>query len=210
MDSNESREENRGLEGSPLYERAHGGGGTSYAWLLALIIVLLLALAWSSYFSGRYVRIIVSGSSMESTLYDGDTLYVDTSEEAERGDIVVLDVTDRSGQFSGDYIIKRLIATEGDSLYCVSGQIYIRYAGESDYVALEEDYLDADVYGNVSYGFGTYTMGEGEVFVLGDNRTVSKDSHIVGAFDESEILGPVPGWSYAIRGVTTFLSGLGL
>lgn len=214
----------KSLRDSELYEArfAFKENNANFRFL-AFVLVMLLAMAsfWAYWFYNFGV-VVVDGGSMKQTLQDEDRLvmrYTDVG-EAERGDIIVVDVSgyvECKGVKSG-FLIKRLIATEGDSLYCVDGQIYIRYAGEQDYVPLDEPYAyygTNDAYKN-EYDFGVYRVGEGEIFFLGDNRSSSgssvdsryqqgsSGSHLYKTkelYKKEDICATVSDWSVRNRGV---------
>lgn len=171
------------------------------AGLSSIILVLLCALlygflALDLYFTQTYLIVEVSGGSMEDTVLSGDFVYADRRAEAERGDVVIIDVTGyRDRGFSGNYIIKRLIATEGDAVKCEYGVVSVRPAGESEFVALDEDYLKGR-----TEDFSARVVGKGEIFFLGDHRTVSFDSRSVGCLRAEDIVGVVPGWAIRFKG----------
>ena len=101
-----------------------------------------------------------------------------------------------------------MIAKENDKVKCENGQIYICYDGTSNWVRLEESYAyygKGDLYKSY-YDFTTYTVGEGEVFFLGDNRSSAGSSvdsryaegksHLKDSlYKETDIVGYVPKWS---------------
>lgn len=130
--------------------------------------------------------IIVSGSSMFSTLLDGDYLLLLSNvfyQEPEQGDIVVIS---KESFDNGAAIVKRVIATEGQivDIDFDNGIVYV------DGLPLEEDYINTPT--NVWEGM-TFPLivDENCVFVMGDNRNSSKDSRSleIGLIDEREILG---------------------
>ena len=154
-----------------------------------VFIVILLIFAADFWFTQNYVLVIVDGRSMEDTLSDGDALYVSVREEVERGDIIVLNVTSRPDLFPHEageerFIIKRAIALEGDEIYAEGGIVYLKAAGESEFTALSEPYTKGE-----TGDFGPVTVGEGEVFFLGDHRDNSLDSEENGCLPLSCILG---------------------
>lgn len=154
-----------------------------------VFIVILLIFAADFWFTQNYVLVIVDGRSMEDTLSDGDALYVSVREEVERGDIIVLNVTSRPDLFPHEageerFIIKRAIALEGDEIYAEGGIVYLKAAGESEFMALSEPYTKGE-----TGDFGPVTVGEGEVFFLGDHRDNSLDSEENGCLPLSCILG---------------------
>lgn len=193
---------------TPLPEKPNDSrknGGILRFATVVLVIVCFILLSFGLYFRITYVRVVIEGNSMNETLSDGDITYVDTRHSAKRGDIVVVDVSSyrEEWHFSGDYIVKRLIAVEGDSLYCKDNQVYICPAGESEFKPLQEDYLSATAF---TADFNTVTVGEGQVFVMGDNRQDSYDSRRTGCFKEENILGFMPDWAYNLKSVFTILN----
>ena len=173
-------------------DRASRTSSVILAVVLALLAVILCADIW---FSLTYRLIIVDGRSMEDTLFSGDALYVEKGALPERGDIVVIDVTDHPDLFSHSsgeerYIIKRVIALEGDEVYSENGTVYLKQAGEEQFAPLQEDYAIGR-----TGDFSPVTVGEGEMFFLGDNRSVSKDSRLVGCLPLSDLVGVAPGFA---------------
>ena len=144
--------------------------------LLGLLVVFLLI----------FRLIVVSGDSMYDTLVDGDYLLLLSNtfyREPEHGDIVVIS---KQTFDNGAPIVKRVIASEGQTVDIdfSQGIVYV------DGVALEEDYIysPTTVYEGVNF---PVVVDEGCYFVLGDNRGVSKDSRSpeIGMVDQREILG---------------------
>ena len=144
--------------------------------LMAIIIVFLLVFRF----------IVVSGDSMYATLWDGDYLLLLSNtfyHEPEYGDIVVIS---KESFDNGSPIVKRVIATEGQSVDIdfANGIVYV------DGAELEEPYINnlTTVDEGVSFPL---TVEKGHVFVLGDNRMVSKDSRNpeIGQIDKREVLG---------------------
>ena len=147
-----------------------------------LLVVLLV-----TYLIVNYVgqRTQVVGSSMESTLSDGDNLIVDKItyrfREPERYDIIVFPFKYEKST----YYIKRIIGLPGESVRIDNnGVIYVN--GE----IMNENYgreviLDPGVAKN------EITLGEDEYFVIGDNRNNSTDSRdsMVGNIHRDDILG---------------------
>ena len=129
--------------------------------------------------------IVVSGSSMENTLQNGDSMLVwCLGYEPKQGDVVVL--TQRS--YQNDSLVKRVIATEGQrvDINYETGTVYV------DGTALEEDYIK-ETMRVPSYGEGLnhVTVPEGCIFVMGDNRNDSADSRYpsIGIIDNRSVIG---------------------
>ena len=169
-----------------------------------LCVLFLLLFLWNAFVSAFGV-IIVDGNSMNLTLTDGQKLlmrFTTENYQAKRGDVIIVDVKKYNLKDSYgnpiDFLIKRLIAVEGDKVRCTDGQVEICYAGTSKYVPLDEPYA----YYEESYDFAEYTVDAGEIFFLGDNRTDSKDSRyqeglsqLNDLYKADDIFGVVPAWT---------------
>ena len=179
-----------------LNERERRESRVLSAVLTAACILLVLVFAADLYITNNFLLVIVDGSSMENTLHDGDALYIDVHDTPERGDIIVLDVTDYPEYpHDGDgvhYIIKRVIALGGDEVYAEDGVVYLKKAGEEEFSALEEPYARGE-----TEDFLLVRVQEGEVFFLGDNRTVSLDASRNGCLSLSDVVGVVTEFSLA-------------
>ena len=151
-------------------------------WYEALIsAALVLVLIFSFFF-----RIIqVDGSSMVPTLVNGDKLIVwGAGYTPQRGDVVIVD----SYTSYGKPLVKRVIAKGGDTVSIDYATGTVAVNGE----VLQEDYIAEPTYLGYDVTF-PYTVPEGTVFVMGDNRNQSLDSRstYVGCIDERDILGKV-------------------
>lgn len=148
--------------------------------LMYLMVIVMLT------FLLLFRIIVVSGDSMKMTLLDGDYLLLLNNtfyHNPEQGDIVVIS---KESFRDGEAIVKRVIATEGQTVDIdfEQGIVYV------DGVALEEDYINNLTTDSRGVVF-PLTVSEGCIFVLGDNRAVSLDSRSpdVGQIDKREILG---------------------
>ena len=156
--------------------------------LIALIVLLVLV----------FRVVVVSGTSMNMTLLDGDYLLLLSNSlylNPEQGDIVVIS---KESFRNGEAIVKRIIATEGQTVDIdfEKGIVYV------DGVALDEPYINTPTTTSGGVQF-PLTVEEGCVFVLGDNRGISQDSRYpsIGQIDTREILGKAiflifPGTNY--------------
>ena len=170
-----------------------------------LFTVLVLFVGFNIWLNRNCFIVEVSGDSMLDTVENGDLLYV-RDIEAHRGDIVIISVKnyeEESGfHFSGEFIIKRLIAVEGDTVKCENGVVSIQYAGSDEFVVLDEPYARGNT---PALDYGTsITVEAGKIFFLGDNRENSYDSTELGCLQEKDIVGVVPPWSLKIKSFTTF------
>ena len=150
-------------------------------WVKAFFIAVGLAIIIRQFF---FAPIIVDGFSMMPTLEDQDRMIVNKFsykfESPERFDIIVFRAPE-----GRDYI-KRVIGLPGDRVEYKNDVLYIN--GKP----IEEPYLDEYKKGIISGPLTdsfSKTVPEGHVFVMGDNRRVSKDSRHIGPIPFEEILG---------------------
>ena len=144
------------------------------------IVTLVCVMVVTSIF---FRHSVVDGSSMQNTLQDGDHLIISSFlYTPDYGDIVVFEDTESSMRKA---LVKRVIALPGDTVEIKrDGSVYVN--GE----LLNEDYVFIDEYiSNYVDEENIWTVGEGEVFVLGDHRNVSADSRKFGTIDADTILG---------------------
>ena len=160
---------------------------TSVYLLVVLLITYLIV-----NFVGQRTEVV--GSSMESTLSDGDNLIVDKItyrfKEPERYDIIVFPF-----QYAKNtYYIKRIIGLPNETVQIINGKVYINEQLLND----PYGYEDITNYGSAS---APITIGEGQYFVLGDNRNKSVDSRdpAIGLINEDDIIGRAVFVLYPIR-----------
>ena len=150
-------------------------------WIAYILIIVGLTYLIIT-FVGQ--RTMVSGSSMETTLSNGDQLIVDKISyrftEPKRYDIVVFPYQYEENT----YYIKRIIGLPGETVQIADGYVYI------DGERLDEHYGNA-VMEEAGLAADPIELGEDEYFVLGDNRNNSQDSRAanVGVIHRRDILG---------------------
>lgn len=132
-------------------------------------------------------RTEVEGSSMETTLSDGDNLFVDKISyrfrAPERFDIIVFPFQYKENV----YYIKRIIGLPGETVQIDErGNIYID--GEILAESYGREVISPDTIGRAAEPI---TLGEDEYFVMGDNRNHSSDSRTeqVGNIHREDIIG---------------------
>lgn len=177
-------------------------------WGLFILFVVLLILSrwliWSP--------VTVDGHSMDPTLQDKEHLIMLRTTGIERFDIVVVSEKDETG--AEKLIVKRIIGMPGDTIRYEKDVLYVNDKQvEEPYLdrykaAFEKDKLQSTYSYNVQFqtialaspaftvdasGQDSFTVEvpEGQYYLLGDDRLVSKDSRSVGTFDKSSIKGEV-------------------
>ena len=168
--------------------------GTLFEYV-ELIVITVCVLLFAALFLFRHT--VVDGSSMEPTLKNSEHLIIsDLFYKPQVGDIVVFESAVETGL--DEPLIKRVIAVEGQTVRIDQSGVSV----DGKIIAAGADYLD---YNNRLYGryavsdmplysneeglYYLYSVGEGECFVMGDNRFNSHDSRVFGAISEDCILG---------------------
>lgn len=146
--------------------------------LVDLLETIVLALVLFLAINAVSARVRVDGQSMLPTLKNGEFVLVNRLAyrvgEPARGDIIVFRSTT---QLDLD-LIKRIIGVAGDRVRVYDGQVVVNGA------ALEEPYINAQP----RYS-GEWSVPEQYLFVLGDNRNDSSDSHAWGLLPLENVIG---------------------
>lgn len=164
-------------------ETSRGRGVLS--WVITIGVAVGIALCIRTFVMEVYV--VPSGSMLE-TIQEGDRLVGEKVSfrfrSPEQGEVV----TFRDPADKATTLIKRVIATGGQTVDLVDGVVYV------DGQALDEPYTlgkRSDPIERAGSPFGTisypYTVPEGCVWVMGDNRTNSLDSRYFGAVEVSDV-----------------------
>ena len=161
-----------------------------FEWVKAIAVALVIA-----FFLRNYVLTLakVDGQSMEPSLKHADRLYVNkVMYTPKKGDVVIFEPASAKGKA----YIKRVIATEGDTLYIdfKTGDVFVND------VLIDEPYINEPTYLIGSYiryliETGNYSkdnpikIEKGYFWAMGDNRNASKDSRELGQIPEKELIG---------------------
>ncbi|NPA31563.1 MAG: signal peptidase I [Chloroflexi bacterium] len=124
-------------------------------------------------------RIRVEGYSMVPTLRGGEFILVNRlayrfGRLPQRGDIIVFRPENNG---LGDYI-KRVVGLPGDEILVQNGTVFVNNQPLYEPYVLEKPFYS-----------GYWKVPEGHIFVLGDNRNHSTDSHILGPIPLERVIG---------------------
>jgi len=146
--------------------------------LVDILETILLSVVLFFLINALSARIKIDGSSMEPNLHHGEFVIVSKINyrigEPERGDVVVFDFPRNITQ---EYI-KRIIGLPGEQIRIEDGKVYVNN------LLLTEPYLMMDA----QYA-GEWAVPEDALFVLGDNRNNSSDSHNWGMVPMENVIG---------------------
>lgn len=159
-------------------------------WAVAIGIAIVVSLLIRNFV---FTLVQVQGESMQPTLQNEERLYVNRFfYSADKGDVVIF----RPESDPKKPYVKRVIATEGDTVYIdpENGDVYV-----NDQI-IDEPYIKANT--NITSGYISELIRNNEysrdnpivvekdkIFVMGDNRTNSKDSRMIGQVPEDELIG---------------------
>jgi signal peptidase I len=145
--------------------------------LISLIIVIPLRLYVAQPF-------IVDGASMDPTFRNGQYLIVDELtyhfKSPERGSVLIF----KYPRDEKKYFIKRVIGLPGETVSINEGVVTIFNDKHPGGLTLDEPYIMFPKNDTLEQ-----VLGQGEYFVLGDNRRGSADSRVWGAVPEGNIVG---------------------
>jgi signal peptidase I len=168
---------------------------------ILILVALVVAILIKTFLVQAFY---IPSGSMHDTLLEGDRVMVNKLAyrfgDPARGHVVVF----KNPEYTGDdgesifgalvrhvaeslglstpdsALIKRVIAVGGETVEIRQNQVYI------DGVAIDEPYVKE---GSRMPRYGPFTVPEGYVFVMGDNRSQSTDSRVFGPVPESSIVG---------------------
>lgn len=147
--------------------------GTLYALAVVSAVAVLVATLWMPVLQ-------ITGSSMEPTLNDDELVVTFKTSHFKPGDVVAF-------YYNNKILIKRVIATAGQYVDIKEdGTVFVNG------VELDEPYIKEKSKGECNIQF-PYQVGDGRIFVMGDDRPVSIDSRTtsVGTIGNEKILGRV-------------------
>lgn len=159
---------------------------------LSVLVAVIIAIIVIAVVCDTFV---VDGSSMYPTLYggkdnvytDGDKVVVNKYKTPQKGDIVVIHPEGQST------MIKRVVATAGDTVKVVGGVLYVNGAKADTSYLSDKNKLMYASYPDTLLDMAEFTVKQGHIWVLGDNRLVSHDSRDpkIGQVSLDDVLGTV-------------------
>ena len=167
-------------------------------WVVALVVALLVVFVIQT-FLFRIIR--VDGHSMDTTLADGERLFVTVTDvkfgNIDRDSVVICHYPNRYNKFLGiipmqTYFVKRVVGVPGDTVYRKNEVTHVVYEKDGQTVdeMLDERYGDYFPNGSPD-DYDAYVLGEDEYFVVGDNRYNSHDSRDWKDDDPDMDVGPI-------------------
>lgn len=154
--------------------------------VFTMLMGLGLALLLRAFVVESYV---IPSGSMLYTLQLGDRLIGEKVSyyfrDPEPGEIVTFKYDDGSG--IEEILIKRVIAVAGQTIDLVDGEVYVDGKRlDEPYTGSTPTYSLSDSVGSAGISY-PYTVPEGCVWVMGDNRTNSSDSRFFGPISVDDV-----------------------
>ncbi len=172
------------LEERERAEKARRRWRGAASWGITIVFALILTVVVQTWFYKVYS---IPSASMEPTLLINDRVVVSKlNKDPGRGDIIVFarPKNDPAGPGEPSVLIKRVIGLGGDTLSLVDGHVDIN--GKQ----LQESYLPKGTRTLQQSGGPTvWHIPKGDLFVMGDNRSVSQDARAFGPIPKSLIVG---------------------
>ena len=163
----------------PLPEPPAEEGGSLRRFFLDILETVVLSVVLFLGINLVSARIRVESISMQPTLFAGNFVIVNKLAyrlgNPQRGDIIIFHFPPEPDR---EPYIKRVIGLPGDTVSITGGKVLVNGA------ALQEPYIASPP----AYQ-GTWEVPENSLFVLGDNRNSSSDSHSWGMVPLENVIG---------------------
>lgn len=173
-------------------------GREIFEWVMVIVAALIISMVIKAFIFSTYK---VNMVSMENTLFEGHNVIVYKTgyyfNNPKHGDIIVF--MHEEGKFKGlfkylpirnpgevDYI-KRVIGLPGDQIDIHDGHVYRKTPTDSEFKQLDEPYTKTPT--DAKGMQVPFTVPEGKIFAMGDNRDQSLDSRQIGPIDIDAVIG---------------------
>ena len=162
-------------------------------WVVSLAAAVVIVLIIQNFL---FTLIRVDGDSMNSTLWNGERLFVTVADvkfgTVDRNSVVICHYPNRGRTF----FVKRVVGVPGDTVYRENGVTHIVYetVDENGEAITVDNPLDAEfvnIFYNPANDYEPYVLADDEYFVVGDNRGNSHDSRDWNDSDASRDVGPI-------------------
>lgn len=166
-------------------EKKHSFLGSLLSFIVTVALILVAAWVLRTYVFQAYE---IPSGSMEDTIMTGDMVFSEKltyyGSKPKYKDIV----TFIDPEIPSRTLIKRVIATGGQTVNLIDGAVYV------DGVKLDEPYTRGLPSNPLNSAFGKhitypYKVPSGELWLMGDNRTNSQDSRYYGSVPISSVTG---------------------
>jgi len=152
-------------------------------WIAVIIVALLAAFVIRAAVVQTY---FIPSNSMAPTLEVGDRLMVYKLAfrvgQVDRGDLVVFNRPPSIENSQLKDFVKRVVALPGEQIQAINGVVYV------DNVPLPEEYLSEN---SLTADFDPIDVPKDHIFVMGDNRSNSRDSRSFGPINVDLLVGEV-------------------
>lgn len=177
-----------------LAEKKCGEYKSNRRFVVWAVILSYIVLVFFYYSVFVFVNVVVEGASMETTLHNGDVVIANKTRSPEAGDVVILENILPNGK----WIIKRVIAVEGDVFKIQDGEVFLNGNKIDEPYAHGSTRILSHAYPEESCRFYEgveYTVPENMFFYLGDNRENSSDGRYFWFASVENVVGVVENWS---------------
>ncbi len=171
-------------------------------WVVIIVGAILVALIVKTFFVQAFW---IPSDSMVPALITDDRVLVNKLSyrlhDVNRGDLIVFERPDCDDPAEPEIkdLIKRVVALGGEQVHGRDGRVHVNGR------VLEEPYLPV---GAVTHDFGPYSVPAGHLWVMGDNRGISKDSRFLcndtfTPIDEDSVIGRAFLQVWPVRSIET-------
>ncbi|MGG2093891.1 signal peptidase I [Bacillus sp. S13(2024)] len=162
-------------------------------WIEVLVIACMIAFFMKVFV---FFSTTVQGASMQPTLYEGDKVIINKLarkvDSYHHGDVIVIK--------TDNFYVKRIIGLPGDKIEMKNDQLYINSQLQKESYLEKNKKQAKQLMMNLTEDFGPIIIPKNKIFVMGDNRLVSRDSRNgLGLIDKDDVLGSLVAIYYPLK-----------